>query len=129
MLDNKVVAHRKTGGLEKGTTRDFGPNKAEFHIELAGGGTSTITVEDCKAVFFVKDLEGNPEHDEHYDDVIPGGGKKVEVTFKDGEVIIGFTSGYSPHRKGWFLVPADKTSNNLRIFVVSTAVENVRVVA
>ena len=61
-----------------------------------------------------------------YQDDIPGGGKTVEVTFKDREVMVGFTTSYSPQRQGWFLVPADKEGNNLRVFVVSSAVEIVR---
>jgi hypothetical protein len=126
MHENRVVIHRKDGTLQKGMTRDFFPNKEEFHLELEEGGVSVVKLEELKAVFFVRNLAGRPEHHETYGDEIPGGGRKVEVTFEDGEVIVGFTSGYSPDRRGWFVLPADKESNNLRIFVLNSAVQMVR---
>jgi len=126
MHENRVVTHRKDGTLQKGTTRDFFPNKEEFHLELEAGGVSIVKLEELKAVFFVRNLAGRPDHHETYADEIAGGGRKVEVTFEDGEVIVGFTSGYSPDRRGWFVLPADKESNNLRIFVLNSAVQTVR---
>jgi hypothetical protein len=53
-------------------------------------------------------------------------GQKVEVTFIDGEVLIGSTLGYDPKRQGFFVLPADPKSNNLRVYVVSSFVEKVR---
>jgi hypothetical protein len=41
-------------------------------------------------------------------------------------VMIGSTIGYDPKRTGFFLTPADLESNNLRVFVVSSAVKGVR---
>jgi hypothetical protein len=34
-------------------------------------------------------------------------GRKVKVSFKDGEVLIGSTMGYDPKREGFFLFPPD----------------------
>ena len=84
------------------------------------------SVSELKAVFFVKDLTGDANREDSYEDVVAGGGRKVQVTFKDGEVITGFTTAYSKERLGWFLVPADEGSNNLRIFVVNAAVAEVQ---
>ena len=39
--------------------------------------------------------------------------------FVDGEVIKGYTSGYSANRPGFFLIPAEADSNNARVFIVS----------
>jgi len=128
MAENNVVVRRKSGELEKGSTVDFLPNKEKFHLHLESGEVSALVVEDLKAVFFVKDLEGRPDRPACYGDDIPGGGKKVQVTFKDGEVVIGFTTSYSPQRRGFFLLPADKESNNLRVFVVASAVESIRMI-
>jgi len=129
MAETKVVLHRKSGGLEKGSTGDFRPNKEKFHLHLQSGEVSDVSVAELKAVFFVKDLAGNCDYDEAYQDAVPGGGKKVEVTFKDGEVVVGFTTSYSPMRQGWFFVPADSGSNNLRVYAVSSAVASVRVLS
>jgi len=86
-----------------------------------------VLVMELKALFFVKDFTGNSEHREL--NQFTGGqipGRKVEVTFADGEVIVGTTLGYDPSRPGFFVTPADPESNNLRVFIVSTAVSNFR---
>ena len=53
-------------------------------------------------------------------------GKKIEATFKDGEVLVGTTTGYDTQRAGFFLFPADDKTNNTRTFVAAAAVKNVR---
>ena len=125
MIPNKVVVKFKDKRLKKGTTRDFFPNKTLFHLEDVNGDLSEISIDDLKAVFFVKDFEGNESHQKNYDDNIAGGGKKVAVKFYDGETIVGYTLGYSPDRQGFFVTPADLNGNNERIFVVKSAAEKV----
>ena len=131
MLLNKIVARFKNGNLLKGKLLDFSPNKRYFHLELESGEVVTIDMqklkiveidmEELKAAFFVKDLKGNKDHKDIYNDVITGSGKKVKVEFSDGEVITGFALSYSPERHGFFIVPADLKSNNERIFVIKSA--------
>jgi hypothetical protein len=128
MIPNKVVVKSKDESLKKGTTRDFFPNKPQFHLEDMNGELSEIKIEDLKAVFFVKDFEGNKSHQKSYADNVAGGGKKVKVNFKDGETIVGYTLGYSPDRQGFFVTPADLHGNNERIFVVKSATEKVEFV-
>jgi len=53
-------------------------------------------------------------------------GRKLEVTFKDGEKVIGTTEAWSPQKLGFFLFPADAMTNNLRIFVVNRNAAQVR---
>jgi hypothetical protein len=52
-----------------------------------------IWLEDLKAVFFVKDFKGNKDHKKTYRDEVAGGGRKIKVTFQDGEEIVGYTFG------------------------------------
>jgi hypothetical protein len=125
MILNKVVARFKDGTLMKGTTVDFFPNKLGFHLTLTNGEIVEIAVENLKALFFVKDLDGNKDHKEEYVDTVPGGGRKVHIEFIDGEIVIGFSQGYSPNRQGFFVVPADIQSNNERFFVVASATRKV----
>ena len=125
MEPNKVVAKCKDNTLRKGTTRDFFPNKTHFHLEETNGNILEISIEDLKAVFFVKDFEGNKAHQDSYDDNIAGGGKKIRVKFFDGESVVGYTLGYSPNRQGFFMTPADLQGNNERIFVVKSATEKI----
>jgi hypothetical protein len=131
MLLNKIVARFRNGNLLKGKLLDFSPVKRYFHLELESGKVVTIDMqklkiveidmEELKAAFFVKDLKGNKDHKDIYNDVITGSGKKVKVEFSDGEVITGFALSYSPERHGFFIVPADLKSNNERIFVIKSA--------
>ena len=51
---------------------------------------------------------------------------KVRVDFLDGEVMYGMTNGYSPNRKGFFVFPADKRTNNARVFVISDSTASVK---
>ena len=125
METNKVVVHFKDGTIKKGNTTDFLPNKKSFHLNTLDGSVDEIDVENIKALFFVKDHEGNKGRKREYKDTIAGGGKKVEVSFNDGETIIGYVLGYSPDRQGFILTPADLSGNNERIFVVKTAIKNV----
>ena len=129
----KVVVHYKDGTVVKGHSQDFNPNRPFFHLHTESPGAPgneslTIEMRELKAVFFVKTFEGNKDYRKR-NEFLPTDrpqGKKVEVTFFDDEIIQGSTVGYDPQRQGFFLFPADGNSNNIRIFVVSSAVKNYR---
>jgi hypothetical protein len=123
MVSNKVVARFKDNTIKKGTTNDLFPNKSQFHLEESNGEIVEINIEDLKAVFFVKEFEGNKLHEKSYNDEIGGAGRKMRVRFLDGETIVGYTLGYSPDRQGFYLTPADVQGNNERIFIVKSAIE------
>lgn len=122
----QVVVHFADGRLLKGHATDFFPNRETFHLEeKRSGETSEIKVSELKGIFFVKTFAGNPSRHERKDLERQGMGKRIQVKFKDGEVQIGYTSGYSPDRPGFFLFPADPDSNNEKIFVVTAATQSV----
>ena len=125
MEKTKVIARFKDASLVKGYTGDFFPNKKNFHLEQLNGEAVNIDTEQLKAVFFVKDFTGNKNHEDTYSDAVPGGGKKIQIKFKDGELVIGFAQSYSPNRHGFFVIPADAQNNNERIFVITSATEEV----
>ena len=124
MLPNRIVARFADGRLLKGTTQDFSPAKDVFHVIGSEGGArpEKVLIAELKAVFFVKSLVGNADYNEAKTFEGPATGRKVQVTFKDGETLVGATQGYQPDRPGFFMVPADSQSNNDRIYVVSKAV-------
>ncbi len=128
---NKVVARFADGRMVKGMTADFFPNKDLFHVNTAssvdGGETVEISVKELKALFFVKDLVGNPEHVEakEFDPGSPPIGRKIKVVFLDGEMLVGTTTGYQAGRPGFFLSPADPTSNIERGYIVAAAAQEI----
>ena len=130
MIPNRVVARFADGRTLKGTTQDFSPTKEAFHVITSEGGARPIKVvlADLKAVFFVKDLIGNALYNESKEFVQTVPGKRLQVTFADGEMIVGATQAFHPDRPGFFLVPADPRSNNDRVFVVMKAVRSVSVI-
>ena len=110
MAGNKVVARYLDGRTLKGVTTDFLPTRDVFHVAVEGGGPPVaIRHADLKAIFFVRDLVGNPNHAarNEFDSAKPVIGKKLRVVFADGEILIGTTQGYQPGRPGFFIVPAE----------------------
>lgn len=127
----KVVARYKDGKVIKGFTHDFFPNKDRFHLFPPDDSSAKgieVVISRLKAVFMVRDFNGNPQYNERkaYLEGEKFSGVQVEVTFQDGEVLVGSTQVYDPKRQGFFLFPADPNSNNIRVFVVSSALKNVR---
>ena len=130
-IDNKVVVRFKDGKMVKGRTNDFFPNRDCFHVteEEDTKNVIEVSISHLKAVFFVKNFNGMKDHSSHEDFTkesfakIPG--VKLKVTFFDGEVIYGVSTGYSPDRPGFFILPVDKDSNNNRIFVVKESTTKV----
>jgi hypothetical protein len=121
---NKAVARFQDGRVLKGVTSDFLPAKDSFHLASTDGAPGSrpteVRMTDLKAVFFVKDFEGDPTyHDRQEFDRASPSGRKIRVTFKDGEVLVGMTQGYQPGRPGFFVIPADPRSNIERCFVVT----------
>ncbi|MFN7941235.1 MAG: hypothetical protein U0X73_06525 [Thermoanaerobaculia bacterium] len=131
MVGSKVVAHFLDGRLEKGFTSDFLPARDSFHIEIEvpGGSPRTLAVAHgtLKAVFFVKDFQGDPGHRKRndFDPAKPVPGRKIRVEFKDGEVMVGTTQGYQPGRPGFFIVPADPEANTIRCYVLVAATRSI----
>lgn len=121
-----VVARFIDGRVVKGTTHDFAPNKTEFHLYEGGDERNravAVSTDVLKAVFFVKSFEGDRTHkvDNSFRHA-QGQGRKIKVTFQDGEEMAGFTMGYSASKPGFFLIPADPKSNNARVYVLNAAV-------
>jgi hypothetical protein len=127
---NKLVVRFLDGTVLKGFSQNFHPARAQFHLagSIAGGDgkTSLIAMDELKAVFFVRDFDGDPDYVDSRSFAERTPGKRIEVTFADGELLVGSTLGYRPDRSGFFVRPADGDGNNLRVFVLPAAVRRVR---
>ena len=132
MEASKIVARYQDGKMLKGYTQNFFPNRPVFHVLPIDAASATKSVEigvsQLKAVFFVRDFMGNKSYDERK--VLDLGekvqGRLIEVTFKDGEVLVGSTTGYDPKRPGFFFFPIDPKSNNIKAYILSSAIRGVR---
>jgi len=129
---SKIVARFQDGKMVKGYTQNFFPNRPVFHVLPMDSASTTKSVEirvsELKAVFFVRDFMGNKDYDERKL-LNPGEkvqGRLVEVTFMDGEVLVGSTTGYDPKRPGFFFFPVDPKSNNIKAYILSSAIRGVR---
>ncbi len=130
--ENKVVIAFVDGRRLKGYVYDFSALKDSFNVlppdkRLHEHGIKVL-MKDLKAVFFVKDFLGNPDY--HDKDIVDEHihGRKIEVSFRDGETIVGKTEGYNPQKLGFFMVPGDPASNNIRVFVINKNAQKVRFV-
>jgi len=138
-IQNLVVSKYRDGRMIKGVTYNFGAAKKAFHVisvsEEKEEGTRRgveVVISDLKAIFFVKSLEGKKGprtlegllDEEEEEQTIA---MKVKVTFHDGETLIGTTHGYSRDKQGFFIVPLEKESNNLRVFIVFNAAREIEI--
>lgn len=92
------------------------------------GSVRTIPIEKLKAIFFVKDLNGKGHKEGAWEEEDPNAlkvGKKVVITFKDGEKIKGKVIGEWKKGEGFFIYPIEKNTNNLKIFVVRSSVTEI----
>jgi hypothetical protein len=127
----KVVVHYANGKVIKGFTGDFSPKKDLFHLFPVTdpmGEAMEVLIKDLKAVFFVRDFTGDPRYNERkmFLQGEKGHGRKLEVICIDDELFVGATLGYDPSRKGFFVFPVDPKSNNIRVFIISSAVKKFR---
>ncbi|HUK55146.1 MAG TPA: hypothetical protein VLY20_00625 [Nitrospiria bacterium] len=138
---DQAVLHVRAGKLLKGLIIGFTPTAETVHLQIESEPAQSpieVRVSDLKAIYYVRSLAGNKQYKKkRYFGVAEGKGKRVMVRFKDGEILCGFVEGEFPWKdgflasadpdlKGFFVFPADPEGNNTKVFVVTTAVEDVR---
>ena len=127
---NRIVVRYLDGRLLKGFTQDFHPGRPSFHVSSVAAGLDLrpvlVPMQQLKAVFFVRDFDGDPAYVERPTFEQGAAGRRIEVTFLDDEVLLGSTLGYRSDGTGFFMTPADSDGNNLRVFVLPGAVRHIR---
>ena len=127
---NRAVVAYLDGRRLKGYVYNFSAQKDGFRLFLEQGTPQRegidVQMKDLKAIFFARDFAGNREYTESQ--ILPSQnqGRKLEVSFRDGEKLVGTTDAYNPKKIGFFLVPADPRSNNLRVFVITKNATQIR---
>ncbi|RPI26776.1 MAG: hypothetical protein EHM61_10690 [Acidobacteria bacterium] len=120
----KVVLHHRTGAITLGFAyqTDFGE---DIKIITREGKEQTLPVYDLKAVFFVREFKGDPKYEEiKFLVKMPVSPTVwVRAQFSDGEILEGRVSNGLDllTQPGFYLSPSDRETNNLRVFVVKSA--------
>jgi hypothetical protein len=127
----KIVAHLKDGEICKGYTRDFDGLRASFHVyspENPVARSCRIELDELKALFYVRSWKGRAgrvERSYSFAGNQNPEGRRATVRFRDGERIWGYVLEDEPAEAGFFMIPANSQDNNLRIFVIHSAMEEI----
>ncbi|MEK6581595.1 MAG: hypothetical protein AABY50_02665 [Nitrospirota bacterium] len=136
---DKVVIRFNHGKLLKGYLKKFSQDSRTILFEEAGvDSIQEISVQELKAILFVRTFEGDKKYREKKKyEHRQRKGRKMFVKFKDGESMIGYLEGDMPWEKGFFiskpdekkagffLMPADEGSNNIKVFVIGASVKDI----
>ena len=123
----KVIVRTRDGTVIPGFANEDRIKKTLTIINQQGK-EETFSMDKLKAVFFVKDFQGNPEYDE-----IKFLNKQsvssmiwVRVEFFDGEVLEGkiLNTMELLSSPGFYLSPSDQDTNNKRVYVVKSSLKN-----
>ncbi len=131
-LVNRVVVAFLDGTRVRGFVYDVHTERGDFHLYASDAPDETsaqlIKLKDIKAIFFVRSLTGNPQYRENKTELTQRRrwGRPFEVVFHDGERMVGMVEIFHKERIGFYIVPPDPRSNNLRIFVVMSTVRSVK---
>jgi hypothetical protein len=131
-MEQKLVVHRKDGKIYKGVTQDFDPSAETFHfLPAEGGGVPMLMrLEEMKALFWVKDFLGNRHFEARRSfETADAATHRAIVVFEDGEQIWGTVESAPGDDLGFFLTPVDRRDNNIRIFVIRSALKEMREVS
>ena len=123
----KVIIRTRDGKVISGFAN---PDHIKKTLKILNqqGKEETFSVDKLKAVFFVKDFQGNSEYDE-----IKFLNKQsvssmiwVRVEFFDGEVLEGkiLNNMELISSPGFYLSPSDQDTNNKRVYVVKSSLKN-----
>jgi hypothetical protein len=129
-MSNAIVARFLDGKIVKGTSFDVDPARPVCHVRTPEKGMIEVPLAELKALYFVKSLPGNAAYNDLHTldraDPRQRGATPVEIRFKDGERLVGFTGRYPPNRSHFFVLPADQKSNNIRILVNRDAIDSIK---
>ena len=127
-MEQKIVVQTKKGDIYKGVTQDFAVGCEAFHFlpNEGGGVPMMLEVDDLKALFWVRDYLGNRNFEARKRFDKERQGQRAVAAFSDGEEIWGTLDEYEEGNAGFFLIPADRDDNNIRIFVVRSALKELR---
>jgi len=135
----KVILRFVDGKLLKGFIRDLKLSADYLFLEDESNNQHKVRLKELKAIFFVRRFEGDRSyHEKKTFTGNPPSSKRIFVKFKDGENMMGYIEGAIPWQRGFFnetmkekgfyLLPADEGSNNIKTLVITSAVKDVAMI-
>lgn len=129
----KVVIHTRKHQVYRGFSKKEFINDS-IRILDEDGKESTFSLQDLKALFFVKEFSGDPSYDEvlFLNKKEPSPWLWVHVEFEDGETIEGRIKNDKEiimDSKGFFLWISDELANSDTVYVIKDAIRTFRVVS
>jgi hypothetical protein len=119
------------GQVYKGYSSDFDGQRPSFHVysnEAPVASSRRLDLDELKAVFYVKTWGRGPGREDRtytFDHGQEVQGRRAAVQFHDGERIWGYVLDETLNDSGFFLIPANPEDNNIKIYVVRSATEQV----
>lgn len=129
----RVLVRLQDGVDIKGDLLALNAAKPSFYlvVEKGDGKTDTITVsmDSVKAIFFLKKEEKDASvvHTETIEQSVVASihGFRLDVEFRDGEMVHGSAHKYNPSDKGFYMVPLNPAERYDRIYVNALWVKKV----
>ena len=120
-MAEKLILRKRDGSMLRCSSRiPFSAAFQQITVLDEEGKLLKLPLSELKAIFFVKDFDGNPHYKagKEFGEGSPRAGKIYTVSFHDGEVIKGRVLNLAEENSGFFLYPADPLDNNEKVFIV-----------
>ena len=128
MFDNIMVVKFLDGTTMKGFGSLIAPGETIMEFKDLEEKIHWIELQKVKGAFYVKSFEGTGHKARPTQQIFTmSNGQRVRVTFKDGETFEGFVNDVTriPQSAGFYVVPIDPITNNIRMWINREAVQNV----
>lgn len=128
-VHDRLVIHYRDGRTLCGTSFNMNPAFETFAFipcgETKESGQIEVPFRDLKCVFKVKEFRRQAPKHEYGKRNFPRG-RELIVTFKDGEVIEGYSlQEYNTRSPRFFVIPQNSASNNISVLVERAAVRSI----
>jgi hypothetical protein len=127
----RLVVRFVDGQRLRGYTNGFRPEHSHVHVSprvhCPANERLLVPFSRVKGVFFVKSLSGDAARtDDQTFEQLRAGARKVEVVFRDGEVMRGSIVDYRPNGRGFFIYPPNGRGNNIQVYAIAAAIRRLR---
>lgn len=114
--DHRVVIHTLEGQVHRGTVHNLDLQEEALAVEQPDGRSVQLPTRRLKAVFFVLSPGEKP---------LAGRGERVQVTFRDGRQVVGYSDDHATGEPGFFVIPSDARTNTARVYVFRGGVQSI----